>query len=206
MAGTMRDDPTAPAPAGGERNPTSPASAAAAGAAIVGLAIALLLTMGRQPWCRCGSAAVWVADAWGPHNSQHLTDPYTFTHLEHGALFFLALRAAAGRLSLRARALLAVAAESAWEIVENSPVVIERYRAATMALGYFGDSALNSAGDILACGLGFALAARLAPRTTVLLMLLTELALGVWIRDGLLLNVAMLAYPIEAIKIWQLGH
>ena len=100
---------------------------------------------------------------------------------------------------------MAVALESGWEILENTDMVIQRYRTATMALGYYGDSVVNSVGDILACALGFMLASRLPARLTVALTIALEVILTVWIRDGLLLNVIMLVHPIEAVKIWQMG-
>lgn len=173
--------------------------------AIIGVAALILLAMGRTPWYRSGSIKLWTGDAWGPENSQQFTDPYTFTHLTHGALLYLLLHLVARTRPLRARAVLAVALESAWEVLENTDMVINRYRAATMALGYYGDSVLNSVGDILACTVGFALAAGLPARVTVALLIGLEVALMVWIRDSLLLNIVMLIHPIEAVRTWQLG-
>lgn len=177
----------------------------ALGAASVAAAAMVLLAMGRTPWYRSGPFRLWTADAWGPQNSQQFTDPYTFTHLTHGVVLYFLLRAAAGRLSVGGRGVLAVALESGWEILENTDMVIQRYRTATMALGYYGDSVVNSVGDILACALGFMLASRLPARLTVALTIALEVILTVWIRDGLLLNVIMLVHPIEAVKIWQMG-
>ena len=158
-------------------------------AATVGVAAVILLAMGRTPWCRCGSIKLWTSDAWGPENSQQFTDPYSFTHITHGVLLYFLLQLVARRFPLAARAVLAVALESGWEVFENSDMVINRYRAATMALGYYGDSVCNSVGDILSCAVGFALAARLPARVTVLMVVLLEGALTVWIRDSLLLNI-----------------
>lgn len=177
----------------------------AASAAIICVAALILLAMGRTPWCRCGSIKLWTGDAWGPENSQQLTDPYTFTHITHGVLLYFLLHRVARRRALGTRAVLAVALESAWEVLENTDMVINRYRAATMALGYYGDSVFNSVGDILACTLGFALGARLPTRVTVGLVIALELGLTLWIRDSLLLNIVMLVYPIEAVRTWQLG-
>ncbi len=173
--------------------------------AIICVATAILLAMGRTPWCRCGSIKLWTGDAWGPENSQQFTDPYTFTHITHGVLLYLLLHLVARRLPLGTRTVVAVALESGWEILENTDMVINRYRAATLALGYYGDSVFNSVGDILACAVGFMLAARLPVRVTVGMVILLEVALTLWIHDSLLLNIVMLIYPIEAVRTWQLG-
>jgi hypothetical protein len=172
--------------------------------AIVGLAALVLLAMGRAPYYASGPITLWYGDAWGPQNSQQFTDPYTFTHITHGVLFYWLLQLIARRLPLRWRGVLAVAAESGWEVIENTDTVINRYRAATMALGYYGDTVLNSVGDISACAVGFLLASRLPTRVTVAMVILLELTLTLWIRDSLLLNVVMLIYPIAALKCWQL--
>ena len=177
----------------------------AGAAGIIAVAALILLAIGRTPWCTCASIKLWCGDAWGPENSQQFTDPYTFTHITHGVLLYFLLQLVARRYSLATRGLLAVAAESGWEVLENTPLVIERYRAATMALGYYGDSVINSVGDILACVVGFLLASRLPPRVTVAMVILLELTLTLWIHDSLMLNVLMLLYPIKAIRTWQLG-
>jgi len=177
----------------------------AVAATIIGVAALILLAMGRTPWYRSGSIKLWTADAWGPQNSQQFADPYSFTHVTHGVLLYLLLWLAARRRPVATRAVLAVALESAWEVLENTDLVIDRYRAATMALGYYGDSVLNSMGDILACTLGFALAARLPARVSVGLVIGLEAVLTLWIRDSLLLNVVMLIHPIPAVRAWQLG-
>jgi hypothetical protein len=173
--------------------------------AIVGAAALALLGMGRTLFCTCGRIALWTSEAWGPQNSQQLADPYTFTHVLHGALLYAALRLVAGGRPLPVRGLIAVFAESAWEVFENTDFVIERYRAATMALGYYGDSVLNSVGDILTCAGGFALAAILPVRATLALCIGIETVLALTIRDGLLLNLLMLVCPIDAVRSWQLG-
>ncbi len=177
----------------------------AAAAIVIAAAAMILLAMGRPPRWTGGPIRLWTSDAWGADTSQQLTDPYTFTHVTHGVLLYFVLHLVARRLSLGARGLLAVTAESGWEILENTSLVINRYRAATMALGYYGDSVLNSVGDILACALGFALASRLPTRVTVSFVILLEVALTLWIRDSLLLNVLMLLHPIPAVRHWQLG-
>jgi hypothetical protein len=172
--------------------------------AIVATAAVLLLSMGRDPIYRSGFR-LWYGNAWGPENSQQLSDPYTFTHVTHGVLFYALLHLLLRGRPLRVRALTALAAESAWEVLENTDAVIDRYRTATMALGYYGDSVINSLGDIGACMIGFALAAALPARATASLVVLLELALTVTIRDSLLLNIVMLVHPIEAVRVWQLG-
>jgi len=177
----------------------------AGAAGIIVVAALILLAIGRTPWCTCASIKLWCGDAWGPENSQQFTDPYTFTHITHGVLLYFLLQLVARRYSLATRGVLAVAAESGWEVLENTPLVIERYRAATMALGYYGDSVINSVGDILACVVGFLLASRLPPRVTVAMVIVLELTLTLWIHDSLMLNVVMLLYPIKAIRVWQLG-
>ena len=176
------------------------------GAAIIALAAVLLLAMGRTPWGPSGSPGLWSGDPWGSENSQRLADPYTVTHLLHGAVLYWLLWLVARKLPLGRRGVLAVALESAWEVFENTDMVIQRYRAATISLGYYGDSVLNSVGDILAAALGFTLAARLPPRMTVVGCLLIEVILVLWIRDSLFLNILMLMHPIAAVKHWQLGR
>lgn len=99
-----------------------------------------------------------------------------------------------------------MALEGLWEILENSNLIIQRYREATISLDYLGDSVINSVGDLVSCGLGFALARRLGLRCSVIVFLLTEAMLLLWIKDDLFLNVVMLIYPLEIIKAWQMGH
>jgi hypothetical protein len=165
-----------------------------------------LRAQGRLWMCACGRALAWTRDAWSADNSQHLSDPYSFTHVLHGFIFCGLIVWALRRVAWQWQLALAVAVEALWEVVENSAFVINRYREATLALGYTGDTVLNSTGDIFACALGFLLARRLGLRLTVLAFALTELVLLIWIRDSLLLNVLMLFYPIDAIKAWQMNH
>jgi hypothetical protein len=170
-------------------------------------AAAFGLRAGGRLWaCSCGRFRVWTGEAWGAETSQQLLDPYSFTHLLHGVLFCGALALIAPRLRWKWRLWLAIAAEAAWEVFENSEMVIRRYREATAALGYTGDTVVNSLGDMLACGLGFVLARRLGWRRSALLFAATEVLLLVWIRDSLLLNILMLIYPLDAIRAWQAGH
>lgn len=175
-------------------------------AAIVILSAYLLHSQGRLWMCACGQVWLWSGDIWSSDNSQHLADPYSFTHILHGFVFFWLLAWAWPRLALEWRLVLALFIEAAWEVVENSAFVINRYRETTLALGYTGDTIVNSLGDIACCALGFWLARQLGFRRTLALFVLTELILILWIKDSLILNVIMLLYPIDAIKAWQIGQ
>jgi len=166
---------------------------------------AIELAMGREPWCRCGTIRLWQGAVNSPENSQQIADWYTPSHIVHGLLFYAALRLALPRLSLGARALIALGIEAAWEITENTSWVIDRYREATIALDYYGDSVLNSVCDMLAMLLGFWLAARLPAWASVLLGLGLELLALAVIRDNLTLNVLMLLAPSQAVRDWQAG-
>jgi len=161
---------------------------------------------GRLWLCACGRLLPWVGDAWGADTSQHLFDPYSFTHVLHGFAFCGLLALLLPRADWRLRLCLAVAAEAAWEVLENTDFVINRYREATAALGYNGDTIINSLGDILACAAGFLVARRLGALRTLLVFLLTEVVLLLWIRDSLLLNILLLVYPSDTLRAWQAGH
>src|SRR4051794_25110878 len=165
----------------------------------------VLLAMGRVPWCSCGYVKLWHGVADSAENSQHLTDWYSLTHLVHGLLFYLALWLVGRHWRLGLRLVLTVALEAGWEVLENTDFVIERYRAATISLHYYGDSVVNSVADTLACVLGFMLAARLPVWAAVTLGLALELVAALVIRDNLTLNVVMLLYPFAAIRQWQAG-
>jgi len=175
--------------------------------AAVAAMILLLAFQGRIWWCKWDTPVyLWSSDAWGTHNSQHLFDPYSFTHVLHGigfcGLLYLIFRR---KISLAWLLFIAVFAESAWEVLENSNAVIERYRAATISLEYFGDSVANSFGDVLCCIAGFFIAHKLAFWRSLTLFVLTEIVLIFWIHDSLLINIIVLIHPIEAIKTWQTG-
>jgi hypothetical protein len=161
---------------------------------------------GRLWTCACGRVLFWTSDAWSAETSQQLFDPYAFTHLLHGFAFCGLLALVAPRLSIHWRFCLAILIESLWEIVENTNFVITRYREATAALGYTGDTVINSTGDIIACGVGFLVARKLGWRRTIIAFFVVELVLLVWIKDSLLLNVLMLLHPSRAIRAWQAGH
>lgn len=174
--------------------------------AVVGLMTLVLWTQGRIWWCKSGDLAVYIHQAWNSsHTSQHLFDPYTFTHVLHGVLAFWLAGLLLKRLDMRWRFVAAIAGEAAWEVLENSSYIIEKYRENTASLEYFGDSIMNSVGDVLACAIGFAIAAKLGRWRSLAFFVAVELVLLLWIRDGLLLNILMLIYPMDWVKAWQLG-
>jgi Protein of unknown function (DUF2585) len=168
------------------------------------LALVLLL-MGRPPWCRCGYIKFWHGEVMSSENSQHIADWYAFSHIIHGFGLYGILWLIARRWSLELRFVLALLIEVAWEIFENTDFVITRYREDTIARGYYGDSVINAEVDVLACMLGFVLAARLPVWASLTLAVVIEGVLAYVIRDNLTLNLIMLIYPFEAIKEWQLG-
>ncbi|MEQ1762773.1 MAG: DUF2585 family protein [Pyrinomonadaceae bacterium] len=166
----------------------------------------LLWWMGRIWWCKRGDWAIYVKEAWGSvHTSQHLLDPYALTHVLHGVAFCLILGAVVSKLAVEWRFVIAIAAEAGWELLENSSFIIEKYRANTASFDYFGDSIVNSIADVAACSIGFWIAAKLGAWKSLAFFVLVEIVLIVWIRDSLLINIIMLIYPIDAIKIWQSG-
>jgi Protein of unknown function (DUF2585) len=177
----------------------------AMGVAIVLATVGLELAMGRHTTYVNGPMRLWVGDVNSDQNSQQLADPYTLSHVIHGALFYGLTHLTMRRASLGARLLVALTIEGAWEAYENTDTVINRYRAATIALGYYGDSVLNSFSDIASCLLGFVLASRFRWWWTVSWIVATELVLALAIRDNLTLNIVMLIWPMESIRRWQLG-
>ncbi len=181
-----------------------PGARVAALIAFVMAAAALTLhAMGRVWICTCGRVRLWAGGVRTPDNSQQLADWYSFSHMIHGMIFYAVLHFALPRLAVRWRLLIAVIVECGWELLENSPIIIDRYRAATIAIGYAGDSILNSMSDVAMMALGFGIAAKLPWRWTLGLALAMELVTLVLIRDNLTLNVIMLAWPVDAIRTWQ---
>jgi len=169
-------------------------------------AMIALYFQGRVWWCEAGDYSPWAWDIWSKHNSQHLIDPYSFTHVLHGVIEFWLIGLIFPRVKFAMRLLIAVMIEGAWEIAENSSYVIDRYREATISLDYFGDSILNSISDMFCCATGFVVAYKLRFWKSLVLFLVTEAALIFWIHDSLIINIIMLVYPIDAIKAWQMPH
>ena len=165
--------------------------------------IVTLALMGRIPICECGYVKLFEPGVNTAGNSQHISDWYTPSHIIHGFLFYGLAIVALPRASFGARLTLAVVVEAAWELLENSPIIIDRYRTATMAVGYQGDSILNSAMDTVAMGLGFLFAARAPVWLTVAIAIGFEIVTAIVIRDNLTLNVLMLVWPLDAVREWQ---
>ena len=163
------------------------------------------LWMGRSLFGPDGRPGLWESNIWSSENSQRFADPYSFSHIVHGILYYAGLWVVARRWPVRHRLLIALALEAGWEILENSPLIINRYREATISLGYMGDSVFNSLSDILMMTLGFLFAFRVPAKVSVAAVVVMEIGCALWVRDNLTLNVIMLVHPFEAIKHWQMA-
>ena len=177
----------------------------AIGLALLALQAIVLHLFGQPAICTCGYVKLWESAVLSAENSQHLFDWYTFSHIIHGFIFYALLRWIAPRTPVSIRILYAMGIEIAWELLENSPIIIDRYRATALAQGYSGDSIINSLSDTLSMMFGFILAWRLPLWSVILLALAMELVVGYLIRDNLTLNVIALVHPVQALSHWQSG-
>lgn len=167
--------------------------------AIVAAHVLAMQIMGRT-W---GEAKLWTSSANSASTSQRLLDPYSVTHVLHGLILYWATSGTTW--SMHTRFVVAVVLETLWELVENTPMVINKYRSETVSVGYEGDSVFNSIGDILCCCLGFWIAKTVPWQASLALFVLSELGLLWLIRDNLTLNVVQLLRPSPTIKKWQMS-
>lgn len=173
------------------------------------------LLSGRSPLGPDGHFGWWDGDIWSSENSQRVADAYSFSHIIHGMLFYGFLwcvwrflpERLKGKFPRKYWFLAALIIEAGWELLENSPLIINRYREATIALGYVGDSVLNSTCDVIMMAVGFVIARFSRVSTVIILIIILELGCLWWVRDNLTLNVLMLVHPSQSIKAWQSeGH
>jgi hypothetical protein len=184
-----------------DRGPLAPVIVVVLCAALMAL---LLWMEGRLALCACGEFKFWIGDTCSSNNSQQLFDPYSFTHILHGFLLFWVVALLFRKLARSSQLAIALALEAAWEVFENTRFVIDRYRTDTAALGYTGDTIVNSFGDLACALVGFLIARKLGWWRSIVVFLLVELVLVIWIKDGLLLQILMLIFPVDAIKAWQM--
>lgn len=180
---------------------------------IIGLLLIVVITggieflSGRSLLGPDGNFGWWEGSVWSSENSQRVADAYTFSHIIHGMLFYAFLWWVARKVPMKYRFLIALVMEASWELLENSPIIIDRYRAVTISLGYVGDSVLNSVSDVMFAGIGFVVSKYSKFWVSVALIIAMEVGCFFWVRDNLTLNVIMLVYPLESIKVWQsAGH
>lgn len=173
------------------------------GFGLVAIQALALYAMGQPPICTCGYIKLWEGIVSGSGNSQHLSDWYSFSHIIHGFLFYLLLWLVAPRMSVWTRLLFAMGIEISWELIENSPMIISRYRETALAQGYSGDSIINSLSDTTMMVVGFILAARVRVWLIVLTALVMEIVVGYLIHDNLTLNIIALIHPVPVISAWQ---
>lgn len=164
----------------------------------------VLFAMGQPLYCTCGYIKLWEGVVLSIGNSQHITDWYTYSHVIHGILFYGLFWRLFPNSSVPARLLMSLGLEVGWEVLENTPWVIDHYRKQALAVGYVGDSVLNSVCDSVAMLVGFAIAWRAPLWATVGLGLMLEALVGYAIRDNLTLNIMNLLYPTDVVSTWQM--
>ena len=174
-------------------------------ATVMAATVVIELSMGRSLFGPDGKFGLWNSDIWSNEDSQRVADAYSFSHFIHGILFYGFLWLVARKIPVRHRLLMALAFEAGWEMLENSPLIINRYRESTIALGYVGDSVLNSMSDIMMMTLGFLFAWRVRLWMSVATIVIMEVGCALWVRDNLTLNIIMLVCPSDAIKQWQMA-
>ncbi len=177
---------------------------------VVGIGLGLLqvvaLYLFGQPFmCECGHVSLWSGNVLSSENSQQLADWYSFSHIIHGFIFYYLAKLLFPRTSWQTRLLIAIGVEVSWEVLENTPMLIEHYRQQALAQGYVGDSILNSASDTLMMIGGFLLARKLPVWAILAFAIGMEVFVGYFIHDNLTLNVINLIYPLEFLHTWQAG-